>query len=304
MLDQIDNHLPSSWHSFLPDAALKPSASRKRQRQSPSPSSPSTTSTLERRNSKVTKVEYKKGLWDKEEDVKLLQLVKEQQREGDPSDVKSRKLNWTIVSKGMKTRSCKQCRERWVNHLNPGVRKTKWTAEEDKLLLELARENPRKWAQIARQMPGRTENMVKIRWNSLNKQANSSKASRAGERRNSVKFDPRSVHKQALEAQTSPNSDHRQSRSLPQRRSQSGEQAQGNVNVNMSSKYDSLPFIRSSIADYCGHSPEYSKAEPFIEDVFLDDYVLDSFMFDDAQPYAGSRSNNALMFDNLVPINL
>lgn len=278
MLDQIDNHLNSTWQPFLGETPFKghvSPGSRKRQRQDANLDARSDGTVMERKNSKVMKIEYKKGLWDKQEDVKLLELVKQQQTESDPTDPsKVKKLNWTIVSKGMKTRSCKQCRERWVNHLNPGVRKTKWTAEEDKLLLELARENPRKWAQIARQMPGRTENMVKIRWNSLNKQANNSRGARTAERRSSVKISKPIVHKE-----TAQSFDH------------------------SNAKHDSLPFIRSSIADYCGHSPEYMKAEPFIEDVFLDDYVLDSFMFESA-PYVSNRGNNGLAFDNLVPINL
>ena len=274
MLDQIDNQMNTTWQPFLAEMPLKSGAaspvSRKRQRQDATMSP-----RLDRKSSKMMKIEYKKGLWDKEEDVKLLELVKQQQNESDPTDPsKAKKLNWTIVSKGMKTRSCKQCRERWVNHLNPGVRKTKWTEEEDRRLLELARENPRKWAQIARQMPGRTENMVKIRWNSLNKQANN-KASRSGER---LKVSKPAVYK---EANMGPNVD-----------------PQGNAG-----KYESLPFIRSTLADYCGHSPEYMKSEPFIDDLFLDDYILDSFMFDNT-PYAASRGTSGLGFDNLVPINL
>jgi len=36
----------------------------------------------------------------------------------------------------MKGRSGKQCRERWVNHLKPEVKKGGWTHEEDELILQ------------------------------------------------------------------------------------------------------------------------------------------------------------------------
>jgi len=83
--------------------------------------------------------------------------------------IKEGKVNWSYVSQKVKSRSCKQCRERWVNHLNPDVNKAKWMPHEDSLLLELGEMFPKKWAHIARMIPGRTENMVKIRWNSLNR---------------------------------------------------------------------------------------------------------------------------------------
>lgn len=220
---------------------------------------------------KLLKGQYKKGLWAKEEDTKLLELVKEQQECPPSGSLKIRKLNWTIVSKGMKTRSCKQCRERWVNHLNPGVRKTKWTSQEDVLLLSLAAKNPRKWAQISRQMPGRTENMVKIRWNSLNKQSASPRTSKNAK----LSTKPLSI-----------------SNPLENKSNESGQQKSD-------LKHESIPFIKNTIVDYCGHSPEYMKSEPFIEEVVLDDFVLDAFFIENSNPSFITSG-----WDHLVPINL
>ena len=51
--------------------------------------------------------------WSKQEDQKLRNLVQQQ----------GTKLNWSAVSKLMVHRSGKQCRERWICHLDPAIRK-------------------------------------------------------------------------------------------------------------------------------------------------------------------------------------
>ncbi|CAK89546.1 unnamed protein product (macronuclear) [Paramecium tetraurelia] len=65
-------------------------------------------------------------------------------------------------------RSSKQCRERWLNHLNPKISKQPWNDEEDIWLLNLVKEQGRKWAEISKIMDGkRSENNLKNRFNSL-----------------------------------------------------------------------------------------------------------------------------------------
>lgn len=61
----------------------------------------------------------------KEEDALLIQLVKENGAK-----------NWSSIAKKMKGRMGKQCRERWHNHLNPDIRKQKWTEEEDRIIIQ------------------------------------------------------------------------------------------------------------------------------------------------------------------------
>jgi hypothetical protein len=64
-------------------------------------------------------------------------------------------------------RNGKQCRERWVNFLNPEIKKDPFSLEEDIYLLSKRLEIGNKWAEIIKQMPGRTENNVKNRFNMM-----------------------------------------------------------------------------------------------------------------------------------------
>ncbi len=98
-----------------------------------------------------------KGRWTEEEDRMLVYLVSQGHK------------NWGKVAQHMPGRTSKQCRERWNNYLDPTLIHTPFTEEEDELLVRLQSEHGNKWAQISRHMPGRTENAVKLRYNSLKK---------------------------------------------------------------------------------------------------------------------------------------
>ncbi|XP_006285855.2 transcription factor MYB115 [Capsella rubella] len=96
-----------------------------------------------------------KGKWAKSEDMKLNQMV--EQYDGI--------VKWTSIAKNLKGRTGKQCRERWHNHLRPGIKKTAWTEEENQILVAVHKVVGTKWYSISQHLPGRTENNIKNRWN-------------------------------------------------------------------------------------------------------------------------------------------
>ena len=61
----------------------------------------------------------------------------------------------------------KQIRERFINKLDPKIKKEDWTEEEDKKILELYSRIGSKWSEISKSIPGRPENKIKNRFYSF-----------------------------------------------------------------------------------------------------------------------------------------
>jgi len=93
-----------------------------------------------------------KGSWTREED----NILK------DKRALYGRK--WAKIATHLPGRQGKQCRERYVNHLDPDLKKGQWTDDEEALLIVLHERHGNRWANIAKDLEGRSDNDIKNHW--------------------------------------------------------------------------------------------------------------------------------------------
>lgn len=74
--------------------------------------------------------------------------------------------NWIAIAQKAFGFTAKQCRDRWVNHLNDAIKTTPFEKWEDDLILKQQSQLGNHWATISKFLPGRSAAAIKNRWNS------------------------------------------------------------------------------------------------------------------------------------------
>mmetsp|Transcript_36968 Transcript_36968/g.99613 ORF Transcript_36968/g.99613 Transcript_36968/m.99613 type:complete len:619 (+) Transcript_36968:181-2037(+) len=86
----------------------------------------------------MVRIMIKGGVWKNTEDEILKAAV-----------MKYGKNQWSRVASLLNRKSAKQCKARWYEWLDPSIKKTEWTREEEEKLLHLAKLYPSQWRTIA-----------------------------------------------------------------------------------------------------------------------------------------------------------
>ncbi|KAF8366135.1 cdc-5L [Pristionchus pacificus] len=86
----------------------------------------------------MVRVIIKGGVWRNTEDEILKAAI-----------MKYGKNQWSRIASLLHRKSAKQCKARWFEWLDPGIKKTEWSREEDEKLLHLAKLMPTQWRTIA-----------------------------------------------------------------------------------------------------------------------------------------------------------
>uniref|UniRef100_M1D068 Myb-like transcription factor 6 n=1 Tax=Solanum tuberosum TaxID=4113 RepID=M1D068_SOLTU len=97
-----------------------------------------------------------KGAWSKQEDQKLIDYI-----------TKHGEGCWRDLPKAAGLLRCgKSCRLRWMNYLNPNLKRGNFSEDEDDLIIKLHALLGNRWSLIAERLPEHSTIEVKNYWNS------------------------------------------------------------------------------------------------------------------------------------------
>eukprot|EP00826_Nyctotherus_ovalis_P001253 TRINITY_DN1017_c0_g1_i14.p1 TRINITY_DN1017_c0_g1~~TRINITY_DN1017_c0_g1_i14.p1 ORF type:complete len:313 (+),score=36.74 TRINITY_DN1017_c0_g1_i14:103-1041(+) len=108
--------------------------------------------------SRAVPIKVKRCSWTKAEDRLLLRAVKGVSL-----------VDWSEVAASLAPpspanypkKTAKQCRERWHNRLDPSIKVSPWSSDEIATFFRLFRKYGARWAKLAAELPGRTDNTIK-----------------------------------------------------------------------------------------------------------------------------------------------
>lgn len=120
--------------------------------------------------------------WGIADDMRLKQLVE------------SYDSNWPKVAEHFPGQSVEALQTRWMNKLDPLIKRTRWTAEEDSQVVKLYTEHGGNWKLMAQRLPGRPPNAIKTRYYGALCKVGRSRSFGAPGRRERPKNRARSVH--------------------------------------------------------------------------------------------------------------
>lgn len=96
---------------------------------------------------------YKRKLFTEEEDNLLKKAALTYQN-----------VSWNDIAKFVPGRTPKQCRDRWVNYLQPSLKNSPFSEDEDRLLFFLVSIYGTHWSKMKSHFPTRSTNSIKNRW--------------------------------------------------------------------------------------------------------------------------------------------
>lgn len=78
-------------------------------------------------------------------------------------------IDWEVIAREHgRSRTARECHDRWTRYLKPGARKGQWREEEDAIVLRAIAQSAEmtftQWADLSPQLPGRSGKQIRDRW--------------------------------------------------------------------------------------------------------------------------------------------